>query len=214
MTEAVIFDLDGIVVDTVPLHYRAWKRMFSEYGKDFSFEDYKEKVDGIPRLDGARAVLDSLNEKELENAAERKQVYFRELLDSGDIPQYESTVTLIKKLRRENVPIAVISSSRNCSHILKKIGIYQILNSVVDGNRRLPGKPRPDIFLAAAEETEADPAGCVVFEDALLGVESAKSAGMFVIGVDRYGDPKRLKGADLTISDASEISLEELLSLV
>jgi beta-phosphoglucomutase len=108
MAKAVIFDLDGIVVDTVPLHFKAWQKMFNEYGKDFTFEDYKNKVDGIPRMDGARAVLGDLDEKGLRKAAEKIQIYFREELDSEKIPVYESTAALIRELAKEKIPTAVI----------------------------------------------------------------------------------------------------------
>ena len=75
MAAGFIFDLDGVVVDTVPIHFRAWKRMFNEYGKEFTFDDYKAKVDGIPRMDGARAILSDLADKDLTAAADLKQQY-------------------------------------------------------------------------------------------------------------------------------------------
>jgi beta-phosphoglucomutase len=213
MAEAVIFDLDGIIVDTVPIHFAAWKKMFNEYGKDFSFEDYKEKVDGIPRMDGARAVLDNLSEEELKAAAGKKQNYFRRELDSGKIPVYDSTVKLIKKLKEEKIPAAVISSSKNCTYILKKIGIYELMDTVVDGNRNLNGKPDPEIFLTAARELGIPPQKCLVFEDALLGVQAARRAGMHCVGVDRYGHPERLEEADIIVKDISEINLSGIKEL-
>ena len=88
--KAAIFDLDGVIVNTVPLHFKAWKMMFSEYGKEFNFDDYKQKVDGIPRMDGARAILTDLSDEELKKAADKKQVYFLEYLNSEDIPVYNS----------------------------------------------------------------------------------------------------------------------------
>ncbi len=210
MAEAVIFDLDGIVVDTVPIHFKAWKKMFNEYGKYFTFEHYKEKVDGIPRIDGAAAILKELDKKELKEAAQKKQEYFREFLDRNSIPVYESTVGLIKQLKKSGIPRAVISSSKNCTYILKKINIDKFLDAVVDGNRGLKGKPDPEIFLTAARELKISPEKCLVFEDALLGVEAAKNAKMHCVGVDRYGDPERLKDADRVIEDLSQISLEEI----
>ena len=74
--KGAIFDLDGVIVNTVPLHFKAWKRMFSEFGKEFTMKDYEDKVDGIPRMDGARAVLTEVSEDELDKAAAKKQEYF------------------------------------------------------------------------------------------------------------------------------------------
>lgn len=213
MAEAVIFDLDGIIVNTVPIHFAAWKKMFNEYGRDFSFEDYKNKVDGIPRMDGVRAVLDDLSEEELKAAADKKQDYFRRELDSGKIPIYDSTIKLIKKLKEEKIPAAAISSSKNCTYILKKIGIYGLMDTVVDGSRQLKGKPDPEIFLTAASELEIPPQKCLVFEDALLGVQSARRAGMRCVGVDRYGHPERLEEADIIVRDISGINLARIKEL-
>jgi len=78
--KGAIFDLDGVIVNTVPLHFKAWKKMFGEYGKELTFEDYKKKVDGILRISGARAILTELSDEELEQAGAKKQGYFLELL--------------------------------------------------------------------------------------------------------------------------------------
>ena len=93
--KGAIFDLDGVLVETVPLHFAAWKRMFAEYGIDFTFQDYKQKVDGIPRLDGARAILTELSDEELEKAATRKQKYYLEAIDSQDVPVHQDSIDLI-----------------------------------------------------------------------------------------------------------------------
>lgn len=213
MISGVIFDLDGIVVNTVPIHFKAWEKMFNEYGKDFTFSDYKDKVDGIPRFDGAANILTDLSKEEIQIAGQKKQDYFRFLLDSDEIPVYKTTINLIKELKENGIPSAVISSSKNCTYILKKINIFELLDVVVDGQRGLTGKPDPEIFLVAAAELKVTPKTCVVFEDALLGVESAKNAGMYVIGIDRYNNHQRLKKADKILEDVSDISFNELINL-
>jgi beta-phosphoglucomutase len=212
--EAVIFDLDGVVVNTVPLHFEAWKRMFNEYGHEFTFDDYKQKVDGIPRYDGAKAILTELSDEEIKVAGDKKQGYFRELLDAAEIPRYDTTINLIGELQKNGIKVAVISSSKNCPHILKKIGIYDKLDAVISGADITKGKPDPQIFLMAAERLGANPEKCVVFEDAVLGVEAAKNGNMKCVGLDRYGHPERLAKADVVVKDAGEISIANLLELV
>ena len=211
--KAVIFDLDGVVVDTVPIHFKAWKRMFGEYGIEFSFEDYKRKVDGIPRMDGARAILTDLSQDELKQAAERKQGYFLEYLGTEEIPTYHTTVHLIEELQKEGIKVAVISSSRNCPRILQRIGLYDKLDTVISGADITKGKPDPQIFLMAADRLGAKYDECVVFEDAELGVEAAKRGKMRCVGIERYGNPKRLAQADLIVSDAGEVNVAKLRSL-
>ena len=211
--KAAIFDLDGVIVNTVPLHFKAWKRMFAGYGKDFNFEDYKEKVDGIPRNDGARAILTDLDDEELKKAADKKQVYFLEYLNSEEIPVYKSTVDLVKAMKKENIKRGVISSSKNCLPILKKVNLVELFDEILTGNDVTKGKPDPQVFLMSAKRMAVEPAGCVVFEDAVLGVEAAKRAGMKCVGIDRYSKPERLKKADLVVSDLGEVTIEKIKGL-
>jgi beta-phosphoglucomutase len=211
--KGAIFDLDGVIVDTVPLHFKAWKRMFNEYGKEFTFEDYKEKVDGIPRMDGARAILTDLSPEELNKAAAIKQGYYLEALKSEKIPVYDTTISLIKELRQNKIKTAVISSSKNCSYILKTINLYPMLDGEVNGNDITKGKPDPQIFLMAADKLKLQPAECVVFEDAFLGVESAKRAGMVCVGIDRHEDPGRLEKSDTIVKDLGEVNFQKLSGL-
>lgn len=211
--KAAIFDLDGVVVDTVPLHFKAWKRMFTEYGKNFTFQDYKEKVDGIPRVNGGRAILFDLSTQELIKATDKKQKYFLEYLKKEKIPIFKTTLKLMKKLKNKEIKIAVISSSKNASYILEKTGIIKFINVEVDGNDITKGKPHPQIFLIAAEKMGLKPKNCIVFEDAVLGVKAAKRAKMLCIGVDRHNDPERLKRADIIVKDLEEINYNKLISL-
>lgn len=211
--KGAIFDLDGVVVDTVPIHFRAWKQMFTEYGKKFTFRDYIEKVDGIPRIDGGRAILPDLSEKELVNATDKKQKYFLEYLKKEKVPVFKSTINLMKKLKYKDIKIAIISSSKNLPYISKKIGINKLLDVAISGHHITKGKPHPQIFLMAAKRMDIKPANCVVFEDAVFGVEAAKRAKMLCVGIDRHNDPQRLKGADIIVSDLKEVTYNKLASL-
>lgn len=210
---AGIFDMDGVVVDTVRLHFQAWKRMFEGRGKAFTFDDYKARVDGIPRRDGARAVLGDLPSAELEKACDAKQGYFLELLEKEKVPAYEGTVGLVKAIRASGRKVALISSSKNLSRIIGAAGLGDIWDAVVNGHEITKGKPDPQIFLMAAERLGTPPVNCVVFEDAVLGVEAARRAGSKCVGIDRYGDAARLSKADIVVKDLSEISLVQVDAL-
>jgi len=211
--KGAIFDLDGVVVNTVPLHFKAWKRMFSGYGKDFTFQDYKEKVDGIPRFDGAKAILTGLSGEEIEEAAAKKQNYYRELVDMGEIDVYQSTVELIKELKADNIDIAAASSSKNCRYILEKSGLIGYFDVVIGGGDFKKGKPDPEIFLLAASRLGFSPQDSVVFEDAKLGVLAAKNGKMLCVGIARDGDKKLLEKADIIVGDLKEINYEKLKGL-
>ncbi|MFH1715223.1 MAG: beta-phosphoglucomutase family hydrolase [Elusimicrobiota bacterium] len=212
--KAAIFDLDGVVVDTVPLHFKAWQRMFADYNVPFTFEDYKQKVDGIPRIDGARAIFTDMAESKVISASNKKQEYFLENIEKEDIPVFKSTFSLIKDLRKENIKTAIISSSKNCYQILERVHLLSVFDVKITGNDIIKGKPDPQIFLMAAEKLNVLPCDCMVFEDAVLGVESAKNAGMRCVGIDRHNDPERLKKADIIVNDLSEITLTKIKSLM
>lgn len=208
--KGAIFDLDGVIVSTVHLHFKAWKKMFAEYGKSFDMKDYESKVDGIPRMDGAKAILTDISDEELDKAAAKKQGYFTDFLKEEGVEVYETTVNLIKELRKNGIKVAVISSSKNCPDILKKTGLYPLIDTEINGNQIVRGKPDPWIFMEAAKRLKLEPAECVVFEDAVLGVEAGKRAGMFTVGIDRRNAPERLKKADLVVKDLSEVDYKKL----
>lgn len=212
--KGAIFDLDGVIVSTVHLHFEAWKKMFSEYGKEFNFEDYKKKVDGIPRISGARAILTDLSDEKLEEAGARKQGYFLELLDKEGVEVYQSTLKLVGELKRNNIKVAVISSSKNCLTILKKLGIDNLFAVIITGHDIKKGKPDPGVFLLACEKLGLVPSECIVFEDAVLGVEAAKRGNFSCVGVDRYDNPSRLARANLVVNDLSEVNLESLRKII
>jgi beta-phosphoglucomutase len=210
---AGIFDLDGVIVDTVPIHFKAWKKMFEEYGKSFNFDDYKKKVDGIPRIDGCRAILTDSTDDEIKTASNRKQEYYLEYLDKQGVKTYETTISLVKSLLENRIKTAVISSSKNLSMILDKTltrGLFQV---VISGNDITVGKPNPQVFLLAAKGLKVLPEECIVFEDATLGVEAAKRAGMRCVGINRDNRAELFKKADIVVSDLGELDFSKILGL-
>ncbi|MBL7070067.1 MAG: beta-phosphoglucomutase family hydrolase [Candidatus Omnitrophica bacterium] len=213
MFKGAIFDLDGVIVNTVPLHFEAWKKMFSEYKVKFDFQDYKAKVDGIPRYDGTKAILKGLSEKEIKEAGDRKQKFYLESIEKNGVEVYDSSVELIKELKYNNIKIAYASASRNCRKILEKTGLSGLGDAIIDGNIITRGKPDPQIFLMAAEQINCKPAECVVFEDAVLGVQAAINAKMVCVGIDRYQNSLRLVGANIIVEDLSGISYTQILKL-
>ncbi|MFC1594236.1 HAD family hydrolase [Candidatus Omnitrophota bacterium] len=212
--KAAIFDLDGVIVNTVPLHFKAWKKMFDEYETNFNFTDYKSKVDGISRLDGAKNILNTLSKAELDRAAARKQGYFLEYAQKEGVKVYQGTIDLIKALRKKRVKIGVISASKSCHLILEMAKIQKLFDVEVNGNDITRSKPDPQIFLMALERLDVATDESVAFEDAQLGVESARRAELVTVGVDRHHDPKRLKKATIIVRDLSELNYDGLKELL
>ena len=235
--DAVLFDLDGVITNTATIHATCWKQMFDEYlqaratQKRETFRafdlanDYRLYVDGKPRFDGVRDFLRSrsieLPEGSRDDPAEletvcglgnRKNELVNEVIESKGVEPYEGSVKLIQQLRRQGFKTAIVTSSQNCTTVLKAAKLEAFFEVHVDGEtmhaQHLAGKPAPDSFLAAAKLLGTESARSVVIEDALAGVE-AGARGKFglVIGVARKGNAKELRqhGAHLVVNDLSEL---------
>lgn len=238
--DAFIFDLDGVITQTAKVHASAWKKMFDEYlqeksssGQDFvPFDinnDYRKYVDGIPRYEGVKSFLksrgielplgspdDSPDKETVCGLGNRKNQIFREYLKKNGVETYENAVDLVHRIKEKHLKTAVVSSSKNCSVVLKAAGLDEEFDVQVDGiiseKMNLKGKPNPDIFLEAAKRLNTKIKRSVVVEDALAGVEAGRRGGFgCVIGVNRTGRGSDLKdkGADIVVSDLSRIILTE-----
>ncbi|HLS96385.1 MAG TPA: beta-phosphoglucomutase [Sphingobacterium sp.] len=186
---AVIFDLDGVLVDTAVFHYQAWRRMAKEFNFDFT-EAENEQLKGVSRVESLELILKWAEKvvpaEEKERLARMKNTWYLELIDgmkNGDV--LPGTIALLTYLRGEGKKIALGSASKNAVRILEKTGILDYFDAIIDGNAVTRSKPDPEVFLKAAEAIGILPADCVVFEDAQAGIAAARSAGMAVIAVDK-----------------------------
>ncbi len=187
--EAVIFDLDGVLVDTAVFHYQAWKRLADGLGIPFDIEK-NEALKGISRMDSLDKILAwgevQKTDAEKQQLAERKNEWYLEFLDTmktGDV--LPGTIALLSWLKDNQKKIALGSASKNAPAILEKTGIMEYFDVVIDGNSVSRSKPDPQVFLLGAEKLGVNPANCVVFEDAQSGIEAAIAAGMEVVAVDK-----------------------------
>lgn len=230
--KGVIFDMDGVITQTAKIHAKAWKSMFDEFlkkrdGLGFTpfdiGEDYKQYIDGKPRLDGVRSFLESRNiileeENTSDSSAdsivglgEKKNARFLDILQKEGVEVYPDTIRLAK-LWKNQMDLAVVTASKNCHFIMESAGILDLFDVRVDGvyaaEKNLPGKPAPDIFLEASKLMGVDPSLCILFEDARAGVEAGKR-GKFglVIGVEREGSPEGLlnSGADFVVDNLDQV---------
>ena len=237
---AVLFDLDGVVTRTAKIHAEAWKRLFDGYlrerpasaGEDHSrfdeHRDYRRYVDGRPRIKGVKHFLlargidlpegapdDSPEQETLHGLGNRKNAFFRDLLEQRGVDVYECAVDLLQRLRRAGFRMAVVTASKNCDLILQQSGLDGLFDAQLDGVEaealNLAGKPDPDTFVEAAHQLGCEPEHAAVLEDATAGVMAARRGGFgLVIGVDRSGQREALldKGADLVFDDLCQIGIE------
>ena len=212
--KACIFDLDGVIVDTAVYHYKAWKRLANELGFDFTEED-NEKLKGVSRVRSFDLILQwggvTKTEAEKEELAARKNDWYVEMINYMTPAEIlPGAKEFLETCRAAGIKTALGSASKNSMTILDKINMTGFFDAVIDGNKVSKPKPDPEVFLKGAEALNVAPADCVVFEDAIAGVEAAINGGMKVVGI---GSPQVLTKANLVVSGLNEMSLEKLQGL-
>ncbi|MCK4869816.1 MAG: beta-phosphoglucomutase family hydrolase [Gammaproteobacteria bacterium] len=209
--KGAIFDLDGVIVDSVPLHFVAWKHLFEgDFNIHFDMRVYEEHVDGKPRLDSIRDLLPQLSEEEVIKAGEIKQGYYLEELAAGKLVEFEDAFNLIYNLKENGILLAAASSSKNTKRILEQIGLIKEFQTIVTGYDFKHGKPHPEIFLNAAKNLKLDVHECVVFEDSLSGVKAAKAGDFLCVGIDRNNRPENYTLADLHVPNLENVNYQTL----
>jgi beta-phosphoglucomutase len=213
-TAACIFDLDGVIVDTARYHFLAWKRLTDQLGIHFTEED-NERLKGVSRMASLEIILGIGNRK----ADERQKQEYAALKNSWYI-DYISKMTpdevlpgclsFIRELRNADIRVAIGSASKNTPMILERVGIRELFDAIADGNNVTEAKPNPEVFIKAAEMVGIKPEKCVVFEDAVAGVQAALNAGMMCIGV---GSSKILIKAHFVVHGLNEMNLSKLISI-
>ena len=211
MIEACLFDLDGVVVDTAKYHFIAWKALAEELGFEFTIED-NERLKGVSRMQSLELLLEIGNllvsENEKLAMAEKKNAlyvsYIEKMTPDETLPGVEK---FLQELREAGIKIALGSASKNAPMILERIQLTGMFDAIVDGNSISEAKPNPEVFLKGAEKLGVLPENCVVFEDAIAGIEAAQHANMYSVGI---GDPETLGFADLVIPGFDGFTLEKL----
>lgn len=182
-----IFDLDGVIVDTARFHYKAWRSLAEQWGYSLSHKD-NEQLKGVSRMNSIRKISEwakiDLPQDELERMADIKNEYYLNLCDSLGIQDVLPGVLLtIRQCVDRGIKIGVGSASKNAKIVLNKLGIYHLFDTIVDGTMVRHSKPNPEVFIQAANNLNLPTSSCIVFEDAQAGIDAAKSADMFAVGV-------------------------------
>lgn len=216
MIRAILFDLDDLMVNSAPLHIEASRRVFAPLGVDIAeipshivATYFGRRVSEIVRLITEYFGLD--RSVDIEGLIREREEVFLDLVREGVEPM-PGLFELISVLRPLDIKRAVASSGTKVyiKVVLDKLGFSDFFPVVVSGDMVKNGKPGPDIFLKAAELLGVSPSECLVLEDSTMGIEAAKRAGMFCIGVDNSLSPYKqdLSQADLVVNRLDQIDLD------
>ena len=210
-----IFDLDGVIVDTAKYHYLAWKKLANELGFEFTKEQ-NELFKGVSRKRCLEILLDIGNIKATQEQFDtwmiEKNLDYLAYIDKMNSSEILPDVTrVLEYLKKRDIPIALGSASKNAKPILEKVNLLSYFDSIVDGNSVTKAKPDPEVFLIAANNLSVRANLCIVFEDAVAGIQAANAANMISVGI---GDAKTLHEADFNFNGFPEISDSFLESLL
>jgi beta-phosphoglucomutase len=211
---AVIFDLDGVITNTVYFHYLSWQQLADEEGIPFDRIAHDNGMLGLNREDALCHLLGDrdIGASQQQLLLKRKNDYYLELINELDGEHLLPGIgNLLVDLHAAGVKIALGSSSKNAELVLQRLGIRHFFNFMADGNSVSNLKPAPDVFLYAAKSMAVAPSHCLVVEDAPAGVAAGLAAGMWVLGVGPY---ERLAQADLVLPTLAGIGWTDILAKI
>lgn len=212
---ALIFDLDGVIADTADMHYQSWLQVASENGLVFD-RALNDRLRSLARRASLEIIL-AENGRELSESAcadfmaRKNQVYLQLLEELDASALLPGVVSLMQEAAAAGLQLAVGSSSRNAEAVLRRTGIRDRFDIVVDGNRELASKPAPDLFLEIARLLDAAVGQCLVIEDAEVGIRAALAAGMWTIGV---GPTQRTGQAHVRFDSLAGVTLTGVLAIL
>lgn len=210
-----IFDLDGVIVDTAKYHYQAWKQLANNIGIEFSLEQ-NEQLKGVSRVESLKKILHwgqkIISDDEFTVLMTEKNNHYLSFIETMDEDEILPDVSkVLNYLSSKNQKIALGSASKNAVGILNKVNLTRFFDAIIDGNQVTHAKPDPEVFLNAAKQMHMQPEDCIVFEDAVAGIQAANTAKMVSVGI---GDANILHEADYVFKDFTEMSLDFIDKLI
>lgn len=208
---ALIFDLDGVLVDTAKYHYLAWKQLADELGIPFS-EKENERFKGVSRARCMEILLElggrTMTEEEKTACTDKKNsIYVNYIRNMDEREILPGVKAFLEDARENGYRIGLGSASKNTSLILERLKLAPYFDAVIDGTQVTQAKPDPQVFLRDAEALGVHPSDCIVFEDAGAGIQAAHAGGMTAVGI---GSRAALPEADLILAEFTDISVTEV----
>jgi beta-phosphoglucomutase family hydrolase len=213
---AVIFDLDGTLIDNNAFHIKAWQEFYKKRNRTLTEEEYKQHFNGKTNADVLAYVFGQpLSAQERERYTNEKEDLYR-IIYEPHIKPVKGLLKLLQELRDAGIPMAIATSGIkvNIDYMFKHLGIQHFFKEVVYSKDIQKGKPDPEIYFLTAKKLQVLPKNCIVFEDAVAGIQAAKAAGMKVIAIATTHTPEELDLADKLIYDYVELSIKDIKELL
>lgn len=208
--QAVLFDMDGTMIDNMYLHKHAWQEFTKRRGIEITDEEFKVKFPGTKSRHLMQMIFgQQTSEKDIEKLTNEIEELYRTMA-AKEIEPIPGLLELINRLKQKRIKLAVATSAPkgNRDLVLKTLGLQHTFDVIVGEEDIQHGKPDPEIFLKAAQALHVSPTHCLVFEDAPFGVEAAKKAGMKVLALLTSHTQDELNDADMLIRNFEELEIE------
>ena len=202
-TKAVIFDLDGTLLDNNSYHLKSWLEYLKNIGRDISEEEYNANINGRTNSDVIQYIYKrKMSDEEILKYTLEKEALYRELYKPF-IKPLPGLIDFLEILKKKSIPMAIATSGiqPNIDFMFEEVPIKQYFKEVINSSHISKGKPDPEIYLKVASLLKVPTKNCLVFEDAVVGIKSAKAAGMKVIAVATTQTKEELSIADMIIDD-------------
>ena len=208
MLKGLIFDMDGTLTLTEPLHYKAFASVFNQYGVDFSIDEEIKKYAGVGAKHTFETVFDErgivVTDEQIADCIAKKHELYKKLVQESRIPVVPGILEFVKKTDAAGLKRIIATGNSDLEavrYILKKVGLLEYFPAIVSISEVPHGKPSPDVFLEAARRINCAPTECIVFEDAINGVSAAHSAGIRCIAVETTTPREDLLAAGAKYTD-------------
>jgi len=213
---AVIWDVDGTIVDTAELHFQAWHTIFAKRGFNFSNENFRKDFGMRNDMVIRNFLGEHIGGQDAQAISDEKNRIYRNALQKSNLRPMSGALALLEALYMRGVPMAVASSAacQNIEIVLRTLGIQHMFQAIVSGEEVIHGKPNPEIYQKAATKLQIEARHCVVIEDAIGGITGACAAGMHSIGVATNHPPISLQAADIVVNALSQINVSDIEKLV
>ncbi len=205
--------MDGVIVDNHPFHMKAWLQFFADHDIPMTEEEYKQQINGRPLADIIPRYFGKEYTPEMsQKLGEEKETAYREIYKDDIVPT-PGLVAFLEMLEEKNIPKAIATSAppSNVEFTLGSTGLKKYFPIITDDSMITKGKPDPEVYLKSAEQLHTPPERCIVFEDAILGIQAGKNAGMKVVGLATTHQREELEYTDYIIDNFEGLTLEKLV---
>lgn len=213
--QAVIFDMDGVIIDSEELWFKVGESLLSKYGIDYT-EEMRKKIMGMGSIETMELIKKTYSIKDsIDSLLEQRNHIVLRVFNNSTVPLIPTAMDFIQMVRRNGHKMAMASSSPQelINLVVNRLKLANYFSAIVSGDRVSRGKPYPDIYLLTARELEVDNKRCLVLEDSPNGVKAAKNAGMKCIGITTNASKEELREADLLIDSFADLTIGKMMAL-